>query len=103
MNLVEELKTEATAVAQNVLATLTIKNLVRYLVEGIIVAIAAYVIPNRRTSIKEVGVISIVAALTLYILDLFSQDVGKGSRFGAGFGIGMNLVNSAPIALPFIM
>jgi len=102
MNVVEDIKTEGSAVVQKAMSNLTIQNLVRYLVEGIAVAIAAYVIPNRRTKLNEVGVIALIAALSLFVLDVFSGDVAKGSRLGAGLGIGYNLVTSAPIALPFI-
>lgn len=102
MNVVEDIKTEGSVVLQKVTSNLTIQNLVRYLVEGIAIAIAAYVIPNRRTKINEAAVISLIAALSLFVLDLFSNDIAKGSRLGAGLGIGYKLVTSAPLALPFI-
>lgn len=97
----QNFQTEGSALMTKVKNSLSIKNLVRYIVEGITVAIAAYVIPNRRTNLKEVGVISLIASLTLFILDLFSNDVAAGTRFGAGAGIGYNLVSSAP-TLPFM-
>lgn len=88
------------AVYDKIIQNLTIQNLLRYIVEGFVVAIAAYVIPNKRTDIKEILIVSVIASLTLFSLDLFSSEIAKGTRYGAGFGIGYNLVNSQK--LPFI-
>ncbi|NBO99338.1 MAG: hypothetical protein EBU90_04320 [Proteobacteria bacterium] len=103
MNVIGDVKNESLAIFNKAKSQLTAQNLVRYLVEGIAVAIAAYVIPNRRTKFNEVAVIAIIAALSLFVLDVFSSDVGAGSRLGAGFGIGYNLVNSAATTLPFML
>jgi len=103
MNVIEDVKNESLAIFNNIKSKLTAQNLVRYLVEGIAVAIAAYVIPNRRTKFNEVAVIAIIAALSLFVLDVFSNDVGAGLRLGAGFGIGYNLVSAAPVTLPSMM
>lgn len=102
MNVVEDIKKEGSVVMQRVISNLTIQNLVIYILEGIAIAIVAYVIPNKRTKLNEVGVIALIVALSLFILDIFSSDVAKGTRLGAGLGIGYNLVTSARIALPFI-
>lgn len=101
-NILQDIQMEGTVILQKINSQLTIQNLVKYIVEGMAVAIAAYVIPNRRTDFNEVFVIAIIAALTLFILDILSADVSRGTRFGAGFGMGMNLVNNAPVKLPFI-
>ncbi len=87
-------------VYNKIVQNLTVQNLLRYLVEGFVVAIAAYVIPNKKTDIKEILIVSVIASLTLFALDLFSSDISKGARYGAGFGIGYNLVNAQK--LPFI-
>ena len=79
---------------------LTVKNFIIYLIEGLAVAIAAYVIPNRRTRMNEVLVIALIASVSFFLLDVFSETVGTGSRLGAGLGIGYNLVNiTAPLPL----
>lgn len=88
-------KSELTTIFTAVKEKLTIRNLIIYLIEGIAVAIAAYVIPNRRTKWNEVAIISAIASLSFFILDTFSDTVGTGSRLGAGLGIGYNLVNIA--------
>ena len=94
-------KSELNVIYSSVKDKLTIKNLILYIIEGLAVAIAAYVIPNRRTKANEVAVIALIASLSFFILDVFSESVGTGSRLGAGFGIGYNLVNTAG-PLPFI-
>ncbi len=103
MNVVEDIKKEGSVVMQKTVSNLNVQNLVKYILEGIVIAIVAYVIPNRRTKFNEVAVISLVAALSLFILDLFANDVGKGTRLGAGLGIGARIVTGAPITLPFLV
>jgi hypothetical protein len=97
----ENLKTEVVSLLAAVKNQLTIHNLVIYLIEGLAVAIAAYVIPNRRTKINEIVVIALIASASFFVLDLFSEKVGSGSRLGTGIGIGYNLVNMTS-ALPFV-
>ena len=60
----------------------------KYLLEGLAVAAAAYFIPKRKTSVQEVAMIALTAAATFAVLDLFAPAVGSGARHGAGFGIG---------------
>jgi hypothetical protein len=80
---------------------LTTQNLIKYLIEGIAVALAAYYIPNRKSHITEILTIALVASLSFFILDTFSEGVAAGARIGTGFGIGYNLANSASVTLPF--
>lgn len=69
-----------------------LSNLAKYLVEGIVVAIVAYYIPKKTNDIRQVIAIGVTAALTFALLDYFSPSIGASSRFGAGFGIGSNVV-----------
>jgi hypothetical protein len=65
----------------------------KYLVEGIVVAIAAFVIPAKAMKIDEVTLIALTAAATFAILDVYSPgSYGEAARTAAGFGIGANLV-----------
>ncbi len=65
----------------------------KYLVEGIVVAIAAFVIPAKTMKIDEVALIALTAAATFAILDVYSPgSYGEAARTAAGFGIGANLV-----------
>ena len=66
--------------------------LVKYVLEGLAVAIAAFVLPGKTLKVAEVAMISIVAAATFAVLDIYAPSVGSSARTGAGFGIGANLV-----------
>lgn len=75
-----------------IMSKLTMNNIIKYIIEGLAVAIAAYFIPRRKTQIQEILIIGLMSSLTFIILDVFSEDVGKGARLGTGFGIGTNLI-----------
>ena len=69
-----------------------VRRAVKYLVEGIMVAIAAYVIPKKALNVDEIALISLSAAAIFSILDTYIPSMGVTARSGAGFGIGANLV-----------
>jgi ABC-type Co2+ transport system permease subunit len=69
-----------------------VKRVIKYLVEGLMVAIAAYAIPKRSLNIEEIVLIALTAAATFSILDTYVPSMGASARGGAGFGIGANLV-----------
>ena len=69
-----------------------VKRVVKYLVEGLMVAIAAYAIPKRSLNVEEIVLIALTAAATFSILDTYVPSMGVSARSGAGFGIGANLV-----------
>jgi len=69
-----------------------IRRLLKYMIEGFIVALAAYAIPRQTLNLEEIFLISAVAAMTFSILDVFIPAMGSSARTGAGLGIGMNLV-----------
>lgn len=69
-----------------------IRRVVKYLVEGIMVAIAAYAIPKRSLNLDEVMLIALTAAATFSILDTYVPSMAVSARSGAGFGMGANLV-----------
>jgi ABC-type Co2+ transport system permease subunit len=68
------------------------KRIIKYLVEGLMVAIAAYAIPKRSLNVEEIILIALTAAATFSILDTYIPTMGVTARSGAGFGIGANLV-----------
>ncbi len=69
-----------------------IRRLLKYMIEGFIVALAAFAIPRQTLNLEEIFLISAVAAMTFSILDVFIPTMGASARNGAGLGIGMNLV-----------
>lgn len=69
-----------------------IKRAIKYIVEGIMVAIAAYAIPKKSLNMEEVLLIALTAAATFSILDTYVPSMAVSARSGAGFGIGANLV-----------
>ena len=74
------------------------KRAAKYFVEGAMVAIAAYFIPRRGKAggallnWEEVLMISLTAAATFALLDMYAPSIGQTARQGAGFGIGAGLV-----------
>jgi hypothetical protein len=72
---------------------------VKYLLEGIAVAVAAYFIPRKRVQITEIIFIALSAAATFALLDVFAPKVGDSARRGAGFGIGANTVGWPGVGL----
>jgi ABC-type Co2+ transport system permease subunit len=69
-----------------------VTRVIKYLLEGLAVAVAMIIIPRRIPQLEEIVSVSIVAALVFAILDLLSPSVGLTARQGAGFGLGANLV-----------
>ena len=69
-----------------------VMRLVKYALEGLAVAIAAYLLPGKVMKLSEIAMIALVALATFAILDVYAPSVGSSARSGAGFGIGANLV-----------
>lgn len=90
---ITDIQLQGKGVFEKIVSKLTVNNLLKYFIQGLAVAIAAYVIPNRKTTYQEVLVVSIVSGLTFMVLDTFTDDVAKYVRLGVGVGIGLNLVN----------
>jgi len=70
-----------------------VKRIIKYLVEGLMVAIAAYAIPKRSLNVEEIVLIALTAAATFSILDTYVPSMGVSARSGAGLGIGLNMVH----------
>ena len=69
-----------------------VKRIIKYLVEGLMVAIAAYAIPKHSLKVEEIALLALTAAATFSILDTYIPSMGVSARTGAGAGIGLNLV-----------
>lgn len=71
-----------------------VRRAIKYLVEGLAVAAAAFYIPRKQMNVQEIAMIAVTAAASLAILDLLAPSVGTSARHGAGFGIGTSLVGT---------
>ena len=69
-----------------------LKRFFKYLAEGLMVAVAAYVFPKKKMQPDEIIMIAAVASATFAILDMYAPTIGTTARQGAGFGIGASLV-----------
>lgn len=69
-----------------------LKRVIKYLVEGTAVAVAAFFIPKNQPKLEEVAMIAITAAATFALLDLYAPSISAYARQGAGFGVGAKLV-----------
>ena len=70
---------------------LDLQSVIKYVLEGVAVAVAAYFIPRKTVDLKEIAIIALTAAATFAILDQFAPGVAMGARQGSGFGIGYNI------------
>jgi ABC-type Co2+ transport system permease subunit len=76
-----------------------ITRLVKYVVEGLAVGLAAQLIARKGSlKVEEVVLLGLVAAAVFAILDLFAPSVGYTARQGAGFGVGARLVGFPQLA-----
>lgn len=72
-----------------------IRRMLRYLIEGIMVGLAAYFVmysKHKRADAEDIIIIGVTAAAVFAILDLYTPGIAAAAKTGAGFGIGANLV-----------
>lgn len=75
-----------------------VKMTIKYMIEGLAIAIAAYYIPllftkgTVKPSLHQIFLIGATAALVMAVLDQYAAKVGESVRQGAGLGIGFNMV-----------
>jgi uncharacterized membrane protein YraQ (UPF0718 family) len=69
-----------------------VNRVIKYLIEGLVIAAAAILIPKKALPLDEVATLAVLAAVVFAILDAVSPSVGVTARQGAGFGLGANLV-----------
>ena len=69
-----------------------VNRIIKYLIEGLVIAAAAIFIPRRALPFDEVATLAVLAAVVFAILDAVSPSMGVTSRQGAGMGLGFKLV-----------
>ena len=69
-----------------------INRVIKYLIEGLVIAAAAIFIPKRALPLDEVATLAVLAAVVFAVLDAVSPSVGVTTRQGAGIGLGFKLV-----------
>jgi ABC-type Co2+ transport system permease subunit len=69
-----------------------IKRTIKYLIEGLVVAIAAFAIPKKSLNFEEIILLALTAASIFAILDTYIPSMGVSVKQGAAMGVGFNLV-----------
>jgi hypothetical protein len=65
---------------------------IKYLMEGLVVGLVAYLLPSKGMDAKEALMIALVGAAMFAVLDLMAPSIGASARNGAGLGLGFGLV-----------
>ncbi len=74
-------------------------NIVKYLLEGLAVALATAILSRGKTSGGEIFLMAISSMAVFLVLDLYAPLTASGARQGAGFGIGFKMVGT-DVSLP---
>jgi hypothetical protein len=69
----------------------SVKRLIRYLLEGIAVSLAAHLVGKNKLDIQTIVLLGVTASAVLSILDVFSPTIGSATRSGAGLGLGAGI------------
>jgi hypothetical protein len=69
----------------------------KYLIEGGVVALAAYLVPKSKLAVGEIVMLAVTAAAVFAILELYSPAVGASARTGAGLSLGAGIVGGVPV------
>ncbi len=65
--------------------------IVKYLIEGVAVALACALIPKKPLPMGEVATVAVLAAAVFAVLDVLAPGMGVGARNGASMGIGFRM------------
>lgn len=69
-----------------------VNRIIKYFIEGLVIAAAAIFIPKKSLPLDEVATLAVLAAAVFALLDAVSPSVGVTTRQGAGIGLGMKMV-----------
>lgn len=76
-----------------------VKRAIKYLIEGLAVAVVALLIPKKPLNVEEIVIIALTAAAVFSILDVFIPAAGVTSRQGLGAAAGINLMGGLKMAM----
>lgn len=68
-----------------------LKRAIKYLVEGLMVAICASILPKKSLDVEEIAILALTAAATFSILDTYIPSIGASTKNGVGLGLGLGL------------
>ena len=74
------------------ITNITFSLIIAYVLEGLAITAAIYLISKKSLSISKLGMIFSSITGTIIILDLLSPKIGAGARHGYGFGTGFKLI-----------
>jgi len=69
----------------------TLTRIVKYLIEGLVVAVVAYLLPSKSLKMEEVLLLALTAASIFALLDVLAPSISSTVRGGVGYGIGFQL------------
>lgn len=75
-----------------------IRRAIKYLVEGLVIAVVCTVLPKKSLNMEEVVMIALIAAATFALLDLMAPSIAMSARSGAGFAIGTGVAGGVHLA-----
>jgi hypothetical protein len=64
---------------------LTISDFTKYLIEGLVVSLAVYLVAGEKNNMNEIILLGLTAAVTFMILDLFTKGMKQRTRHSEGF------------------
>lgn len=65
--------------------------IVKYLIEGVAVALACALVPRKPLPMSEVMTVAVLAAAVFAVLDVLAPSMSSSARSGTGMGIGFRL------------
>jgi len=66
--------------------------ILKYAIEAMVVALAAYILPEHKLRFSEIWMIALTAACLFSIFDLLAPSFSAGARQGVGLGAGFRLI-----------
>ena len=69
----------------------TLTRIVKYVIEGLVVAIVASMLPSKALGREEVLLLAMTAASIFALLDVLAPAISSTVRSGVGYGIGFQL------------